>query len=194
MFSLKRLLIAGLLALAAMTIMAIPEASAQTATQVYSEGVEAYKQGDVETAKHKLSLALEIDRNYRPASILLNRIATDQHAAAAGGAPGLSSRMLDKTVVPVEFKDTTLNSALEFLRQRVDETTGGKLKLNFAVNLPPELANKRVTLKLDRVPISEVLRYIGDLTGVKFDVQQYAIMVTPAATISAPSTAANPTP
>ena len=191
--SLKRLLIVECLVMAALIVTLVPNASAQTATQVYAEGVEAYKQGDVETAKHKLAMALEIDRNYRPASLLLGKIASDQRASASG-APGLSSRMLEKTVVPVEFKDTTLNSALEFLRQRADETTGGKLKLNFAVNLPPELANKRVTLKLDRVPVSEVLRYIGDLTGVRFEVQQYAILVTPAAAVSAPSSAANPTP
>ena len=106
-------------------------ASAQTATQVYSEGVEAYKQGDIDSAKHKLALALEIDKNFRPASALLSRIIADQRAGGAT-APGMSLKALQTTVVPVEFKDTTLASALEFLRQRADETTGGKLKINFA--------------------------------------------------------------
>ncbi len=163
-------------------------ARAQTAVQVYSEGVEAYKQGDVDTAKHKLALALEIDKNFRPASALLSRIISDQRAGGAD-APGVSVRTLEKTIVPVEFKDTTLTSALEFLRQRVDEMTGGTAKINFAVNLPPELANKRVTLKLDRVPVMEVLKYIGEFTGVSFQVQPYAILVTPTA-----APAASPTP
>ncbi len=195
MLPLKRLSAAFCLVLAVMAVLPTSQAMAQTATQVYSEGVEALKQGDIDAAKHKLQLALEIDRNCRPASALLSRINTEQRAGSAG-APGLSSRALERTVVPVEFKDTTLTSALEILRQRADETTGGKLKLNFAVNVPPDLANKRVTLKFDRVPISEVLRYVGELTGVNFEVQPYAIMVTPAATATAaaPSPAANPTP
>ena len=194
MLPLKRLPAAYWVVFVAAAVLPIPRATAQTATQVYSEGVDALKQGDIPSAKHKLELALEIDRNYRPASALLNRINAEQRASAMG-APGLSSRALERTVVPVEFKDTTLTSALEILRQRADETTGGKLKINFAVNLPPDLANKRVTLKMDRVPITEVLRYMGELTGVNFEVQQYAIMVTPAPTISTtPSPAVNPTP
>ena len=176
------------LILSAVFCVAANPVNAQTATQVYSEGVDALKQGDVETAKHKLELALEIDKNFRPASALLSRIVADQRAGGAN-ASGLSLRALRTTVVPVEFKDATLTSALEFLRQRADETTGGKLKINFAVNLPPDLANKRVTLKLDRVPIMEVLRYIGECTGVSFQVQKYAIVVTPAAATAPPANA-----
>lgn len=168
--------------------LAVGAASAQTATQVYTEAIEAYKQGDVESAKHKLALALEIDKNFRPANALLNRITADERAAGAN-LPGLSVKALQTTVVPVEFKDTNLTGALEFLRQRTEEVTGGKLKLNFAVNLPPELANKRVTLKLDRVPVMEIMRYIGELTGISFQVQKYAILVTPAAS---PATAPTP--
>lgn len=188
MFSFRRTLAPWGLFLAAVFLATVSDAPAQTATQVYAEGVEAYKQGDVETAKHKLALALEIDRNFRPASALLSRIGSDQRAGGAN-APGIPFQALETTVVPVEFKETTLTSALEILRQRADETTGGKLKINFAVNLPPELASKRVTLKLDRVPITEVLRYVGELTGVSFQVQKYAIMVTPAA---APAVRATP--
>ncbi len=192
MFSLQRTLCTWWLFLASGLFLTVSAASAQTATQVYTEGVEAYKQGDVESAKHKLALALEIDKNFRPASALLSRITPDESAGGANTA-GISVKTLQTTVVPVEFKDTTLTSVVEILRQRTEEATGGKLKLNFAVNLPPGLASKRVTLKLDRVPVMEVMRYVGELTGVSFQVQKYAILVTPAAP-SAPAVAAAPTP
>ena len=141
---------------------------------------------------HQLQIALEIDKNFRPASTLLGRIIADQRGGGAN-APGMTMKSLQSTVVPVEFKDATLTSALEFLRQRAEETTGGKLKINFAVNLPPDLANKHVTLKLDRVPVMEVLRYIGELSGVSFQVQKYAIVVTPAAAAT-PAPVASPAP
>ncbi len=177
--------------LLALFFTATGTAQNQTAVQVYSEAVEAYKQGNVESAKRQLTLALEIDKNFRPASALLSRIVSDQRMGGAN-APGLSVRMLEKTIVPVEFKDTPLTSALEILRQRADETTGGKLKINFAVNLPPESASKRLTLKLDRVPVMEVLRYVGEMTGVSFQVQPYAIVVTPVAHVG--TDAASPSP
>ncbi len=164
---------------------------AQTASQVYAEGVEAYNRGDVEGAKRKFGLALEVDRNFRPASAMLTRIAAEKRQA---GGPGLSTKTLEKTVLPVEFNDTTLSSALEFIRQKVAEDSGNKLRINFAINLPPELANKKFSLKLERVPVPEMLRYIGELTGVKFEKQTYAILVTPAGGGQMPAAAAAPSP
>lgn len=149
---------------------------AQSASQTYAQGVEAYNRGDADGARQKFKLALEIDRNFRPAVGMLNRMAAEKKQAAS---PTLA-KTLDRTPLSVEFSNTTLTSALEFIRSKVAEDSGNKLLLNFAVNLPPELANKKVTLKMDGVPVLEVLRYMGELTGVRFEKQQYAIMVTPA--------------
>ena len=155
------------------------QAHAQTASQVYTQAVEALNRGDVDGARQKLQLALEIDPNFRPANALLTRMAAAQRRG--GAAAGLSTRTLERTVIPVEFNETTLTSALEYIRQKVAEDSGGKLQINFAINLPPELANKRVTLKMDHVPVPEILRYIGVMAGVSFEKQPYAILVTPAA-------------
>lgn len=160
------------------TLASSNEAPAQTTSEVYSQAVEAFNRGDLDGAKQKLQRTLEIDPNFRPATGLLARIAAAQRPAAA--APGLSAKALEHTVFPVEFNNTPLTGALEYIRQKAAETSGGKLQLNFAMNLPPGLANKKITLKLDRVPVSEVLRYMGESAGVSFEKQQYAIVVTPA--------------
>ena len=166
-------------------------ASAQTTSQVYSQAVEAFNRGDMDGAKQKLQRTLEIDPNFRPAAALLARIAAAQRPGAA--TPGLSAKTLERTVVPVEFNNPPLTGALEYIRQKAAETSGGKLQINFAVNLPPELANRMVTLKLDHVRVSEMLRYLGVLAGVSFERQQYAIVVTPAPDKSA-VTPVNPAP
>lgn len=153
---------------------------AQTASQFYAQGVEAYNKGDAAAAKHQLQLALEIDRNFRPATALLTKMATEQRPATGGPVPGMSAKALESTVVPVEFNNTTLTTAIEFIRQKAAEVSGGRVVINFAVNLPPELANRKVTLKMDHVPVSEMLRYLGEMTGVSFDRQPYAIVVTSA--------------
>lgn len=158
-----------------------PGLRAETASQLYAQGVEAYNQGDAVGAQHKLQLALEVDRNFRPANLLLAKMAAEKRQATAPAAVGMSVKVLERTVVPVEFSNTTLDSALEYIRQKALEDSGGKVAINFAVNLPPELVNKRVTLKMDHVPVPELLRYIGEIAGVSFDRQPYAIVVTPAA-------------
>ena len=139
-------------------------AHAQTASQLYAQGVQAYDRGEIELAKVRLQRTLQVDQNFRPASALLSRIAQEQHAAGGAGAGGVlpvSRKTLDQMVVPVEFKDTTLQSAVEFLRQRIEQTSGGKSQVNFVLNVPPELANKRVTLRMDHVPVTELLEYVG---------------------------------
>ena len=164
---------------------------AQTASQCYAQAVQAYNQGDIEGAKRQLAFTLEIDKNFRPATALLQRIAQAQ-SASGGATPAavLPVKSLERMVVPVEFKDTSLQSALEYIRQRIEVASGGKTAVNFVLNVPPDLASKRISLQMDHAPVTELLRYLGDLAGVNFQFQKYAIVVAPAGAGSVPS----PTP
>ena len=163
-------------------------ARAQSASQLYTEGVQTYNAGDAAAAKQKLRLALEVDPNFRPAAALLTRIASDEKQVGAQPA-GASPQALSKIIVPVDFKDTSLQTAIEVLRQRVSEKSGGQVAVNFVLKLPPDLANKKISLQLDHVPATEVMRYMGSLAGVDFKLEPYAVMVVPAGA-AAPS----PTP
>jgi len=131
---------------------------------------------------------------------MLNRINLEEQQAKARGAGPTAMpvpvKALERLAFPIELKDTSLQSALELIRQQVETTTGGKTQVNFVLQLPPELANKKVTLRLNHVPVTEMLRYIGDLAGVAFQVQRYAIMVLPksSAPTSADAVGASPHP
>ena len=185
--SMKRL-VEIFLVVAAPVLLGASGVRAQTASQLYAQGVQAYHDGDVEQAKRKLKLTLEVDSNFRPATALLGRIALEQQAAS-GNTPAVPvpARSLERMVVPVEFNDTSLQSALEYLKQRIASGSGGAIQVNFVVNLPPNLANKKVTLQMDHVPVAVLLHYLGDMTGVNFQVQKYAILVTPATATPAPT-------
>ena len=97
-------------------------------------------------------------------------------------------------VVPVEFKDTSLQSAVEYLRQQIEQRSGGRAKANFVLNVPPEVANKKVTLQMNHVPVTALLEYLGNLAGVSFSVEKYAIVVTPAAISNPPPPTATGVP
>lgn len=164
---------------------------AQTASQVYNQAVETYSRGDKEGSAQQLLQALQIDRNFRPASVLLARIVQEK---TQKDVPGFNKKTLDATRISVEFNNTPLTGALDFIRAKMAEATNDKVLINFAVNLPPDLANKKVTLNLQAVPVSEVLRYLGDLAGVKFDRQQYAMVVTPAGAVAPGGSSVVPSP
>ena len=179
-------------------VLSVTRMPAQLPSQLYAEAAQAYESGDLPAAKHKLQLVLQIDKNFRPASELLNRINLAQQQTKAtgnaGGAP-LPMKTLEQTAFPVEFKDTSLQTALEFIRQQTEEKTSGRAQINFVLQLPAELANKKITLRLSHVPVTEMLHYIGDLAGVKFQTQTYAIVVVPAASSGeAPGPVGSPPP
>jgi hypothetical protein len=94
----------------------------------------------------------------------------------------------------VEFKEATLGSALDYLKQVVARVSEGKAAVNFIVQLPDDqVKTQTVTLNVTNIPFTEVLRYIGGLANVQFEYEKYAVVVkakgsTAATTSSAPGT------
>ena len=169
-----------LLALAVCLLALAGRASSQTASQLYTEAAQTYQAGDAETAKQNLRLALEVDKNFRPAALLLAKINAEERQAGALPS-GASVQSLGRVMVPLDLQNTDLQTAIEILRQRIAEKSAGRVAVNFVLRLPPELASKKVTLHLDRVPATEAMRYLGSVAGVDFKFEPYAVTVTPAA-------------
>ena len=185
------------LAVAGLGCLLPVRAHAQTASQLYTDALQSLQAGDVADAKHKLQLTLEIDKNFAPASALLKRINLMQQQPQPGGqgaAAPVPLGTLRTLAFPVEFKETSLPTALEYIRQQVETASGGKAEVNFVLQLPPDLASRKVTLRLNHVPVMDVLHYIGDLVGVSFQVQQYAIAVVPATAVPASAEPAGASP
>ena len=109
-------------------------------------------------------------------------------------------------IVPkLEFRSTSLSSAIEFLRQesvRLDPEPDPQARgVNLILRLPaasqvatPTLgtdsgsgatvaalpsANTRLTLSLSRVPLLEALKYVANQAGLKVKVEPYAVSLVP---------------
>jgi hypothetical protein len=81
-----------------------------------------------------------------------------------------------------QFRDATLGSALDYLKNQAAKLSNNKVAVNFVVQLPDDVVKTRtVTLSLANVPFTEALRYLGDLAGVSFTYEKYAITVKPKA-------------
>jgi hypothetical protein len=108
-------------------------------------------------------------------------------------------RQLAGIVIPqIQFKEATLGSALDYLKKAAIRQSGGKVAVNFVVQLPAEQVNtQQVTLNLSNVPFTEALKYLGTVASLDFSFDKYAIVVKPKAdTTPAPGTtvpAASPT-
>ena len=116
-------------------------------------------------------------------------------------------------IVPrIEFRSTSLSSAVEFLRQesvRLDPEPDPQARgVNLILRLPtvsqaatpasgsgtdsgngaavtaPPSANNRLTLSLSRVPLLEALKYVASQAGLKVKVEPYAVSLVPLTEIS----------
>ncbi|MDD5351032.1 MAG: hypothetical protein PHQ12_12540 [Chthoniobacteraceae bacterium] len=164
------------LLLAAFVISTLPAAAQQSS--ILSQAQRAYVAGDVATAKPLFEQVLRDDPQNVAARNYLKAIAL---AEAQAGPGAKVEKQLQALILPkVEFKDATLDSVLEALKQQASKASNGKLVPNFVVQ---GSVNKSapVTLHLENIPFMEVLRYIGGLVQADFTVDRYAILVKPKA-------------
>jgi len=149
----------------------------QSAQQLLSYAQTAYMRGELESAKKGFEAVYSLDPHNVVALNYLRMIKVAEANAPKGSD---LEKQLETVIVPkVEFREATLTSALEYLRQAVDKATDGKTSVNFVVGLPEEQKNSSITLSLSKVPFTDVVRYIGDLANVKFSYDRYAISVRP---------------
>lgn len=92
---------------------------------------------------------------------------------------------LDRIIFPVvSFRDATLEDALEFLRVKSrDLDTFEKIPENRGVNMVLQTGDApvdaKITLDLKDVPMTEALRYVTELAGLKFRIEPKAVMIEP---------------
>lgn len=87
---------------------------------------------------------------------------------------------LNNIIIPaINFVDTTIEDAIEFLRQRSAELDPTKEGVNFFLKVPRDRANPVVTeLRLKNVPLRVALKFICEATEMNYEVTEYAVSIT----------------
>jgi hypothetical protein len=145
----------------------------QDATQqLLTDAQRNYFRGDLEAAKTGFQQVLAIDPRNEAALRYLRMIQAQEKKTGGGGA--VQKQLRELTIARVEFRQATLDSALEYLKQ---EAARNNVQASFVVK-PDVNQMQKITLSLGNVPFTEVLRYIGDLAKVNFNVERHAIVVS----------------
>ncbi len=154
--------------------------AAEDVTKLLSEAQTAYLRGEVDTAKSLFEMVNKLDPKNQVAIAHLRRIQAEQ---AQRGAGNIQEKKFAALIIPkIEFREATLGAALDAIKKKADEASGGKLPVNFVLQLPEDVVKTQVvTLNLTNIPFTEVLRYVGGLANISFSYDRYAIVVKPAA-------------
>jgi hypothetical protein len=156
-------------------------ASGQDTDDLIKEAQRAYVRGDATAAKEKFELVRRLDPNNRTAIMYLRRI-TAEEAANPGNktAPNATQTALQQLILPrVDLREASLAEVLDFLRQKGNQIAEGKVAINFVTQLDDAQKAAKITLSLQNVPFTEALRYVGELGGVQFVYERFAIVVKP---------------
>ena len=117
-----------------------------------------------------------------PVAIIQNGI--DQYAATPDASRYYTEKM-QKIIFPtVAFSGASVDEAIEFLRiksrdfDRVEQDPT-KRGVNLILRTGAAPSTAQISLDLKDVPMSEALRYITELAGMKYKVEPYAVVVVP---------------
>jgi hypothetical protein len=167
-------------------------AFAQDVADLLSEAQRAYVRGDVKAAKEKFDLVLKVDPNNRIAISHKRRILAEEAKDAAQKGPvNATKAMLESVKIPkIDFREAALGDALEFLKKKGNQIAGEKAQINFVMQLDEATKAKKITLTLQDVPFTEVVRYMGQLADVEFSYEAFAIVVRQKGAGAAPATTA----
>ena len=95
---------------------------------------------------------------------------------SGGPHPETSSKARGLVISSVEFDDTSLEEAIRYLTEKSIELDPGKKGLNLLLGRGVDPSTP-VSLRLKNVPLSNVLGYVADYTGLKLRADRYAILV-----------------
>ena len=159
----------------------LPTALATDVSDLMTEAQRAYIRNDLAAAKEKFELVRKLDPSNKTAIGYLRRIIADEVTQSAGkAARNATQDALQKLIMEkVDLREAGLAEALDFLKQKGNQLSEGKVAINFVLQLDEATQNVKVTISLQKVPFTEVLRYVGDLAGVAFVYEPYAIVVKP---------------
>ncbi|MCB1276861.1 MAG: hypothetical protein KDL09_09800 [Prosthecobacter sp.] len=95
---------------------------------------------------------------------------------ALSGSESISQKLRTLIFPKVEFAGATLDEVVELLRVRSRDLDPQGKGISFVISVPAEARSKPISLNLFNVPMDEVLRYVGEMCGVAYKVDEHAVI------------------
>ncbi len=138
---------------------------------LYQEGQAAYKAGQFEIAREKLALVLLKNPEHPQTRAMMAQI-----ELKIGTDNTLLRKSYDKLILDkFEVVDVELGESLQALKILAKNASAGKIAPNIIVS-DAELTKKHVSLSLEKIPLSEALRYLAQLTGAHLSYDKNAVI------------------
>ncbi len=108
-----------------------------------------------------------------------------QQAGTRNGREAIQKKLRELIISQVDFSEASLEEVLEYLRVRTRDLDPAGKGVDFVVSVPADHPARPVSLNLREVPVEEVLRYVADMAGVTYKVDNFAVRLVSLADDSA---------
>ncbi|MCE9518973.1 MAG: hypothetical protein K8R87_05345 [Verrucomicrobia bacterium] len=157
-----------------LTILGISPAALRAEDDIhvlYQEGRDAYNAGQFEIAREKLALVLLKNPEHPQTRAMMAQI-----ELKIGADNTLMRKKFDKVILEkFEVDDVELGESIQALKIMAKNASGGKIMPNIIVS-DSELGKKHVSLVLEKIPLSEALRYLAQLSGAHLSYDKNAVI------------------
>ncbi|WP_345780959.1 Amuc_1098 family type IV pilus outer membrane protein [Prosthecobacter sp.] len=97
------------------------------------------------------------------------------NAYGRSGREAITQKLRTLIFPTVDFAGATLDEVAELLRVRSRDLDPEGKGVSFVLNVPDDARGKPISLNLSSVPIEEVLRYVSEMCGVTYKVDDHAV-------------------
>ncbi len=105
--------------------------------------------------------------------------------APRGGRETIQRKLREMIIAQIDFSEATLGEVMEYLRVRTRDLDPTGKGVDFVNGVPADQPLKPISLNLREVPVEEVLRYVADIAGITYKVEEFAVRLVSLADASA---------
>ncbi len=160
-------------ALVAAFFLVTAPAHSEDLNAVYQQGRAAFYQGDFAKAQQLLTRVAAANPKHPDTVRMLAYIQANHRKVDTTLKDQYATVILPK----VEMADVTLAEAIEGLRALTKNASNGKVVPNVIVK-GEELGQRKLSLSLANIPLSEALSYVTQLTSSKATYDKHAVILT----------------
>jgi hypothetical protein len=156
-----------------------PKYTQEHLDNLFQQAVMLEQAGMHDEAKRVCAVILSQTPEQPVVKKLLADIEAKQRAVARPDPSAALRRELEQIILPeVNFREANVTDVIAFLREESKKYTKDKTELNFVLLLP-DGKTPTVTLSLRKIPMLGVIRYITVLTGLQYQIDDQAVVISP---------------
>ena len=173
-------------------LLITPLSAQNSAQAVYNQGVALFNEEKYDEALMLFEQVLKANPNFVYARNYAARCKTAM-AQNLGPKNDLEGR-LSRVIIPeIAFVDAPIGDVLDYLASRAQEITKGETVVNFIYKGTPEQRTATlITLSLRNVPLSEAIKYVGELSRSKVRYEPHAVIIDPNPGAETPAASGGP--